>query len=57
MRLATIHPNVTTQQIIENTEFELIIPKDVPSTELPTCQELELLRLIDPTGIYIPRSS
>jgi len=28
----------------------------VPTTELPTHEELVLLREIDPHGIYIPRS-
>jgi len=56
IRLATVHPHVSVQQILENTEFELILPKDTPTTELPTCEELELLRAIDPTGIYIPRT-
>jgi len=57
MRLATIHPGVTVQQILENTGFDLITPRDVPSTEPPTYEELTLLRAIDPNGIYIPRPS
>lgn len=56
IRLATVHPGVSVQQILENTGFELIVPKEVPTTESPTYEELELLRAIDPTGIYIPRS-
>jgi glutaconate CoA-transferase subunit B len=55
IRLATIHPGVSIQQIMENSGFDLIIPKDVPTTESPTCEELALLRAIDPHGIYIPR--
>jgi glutaconate CoA-transferase subunit B len=56
IRLATVHPRVSVQQVLENTEFELIVPEDVPTTELPTCDELALLRAIDPNGIYIPRT-
>jgi glutaconate CoA-transferase subunit B len=56
LRLATAHPRVSVQQIIENTEFDLIVPTDVPSTDLPTCDELTFLRAIDPNGIYIPRT-
>jgi acyl CoA:acetate/3-ketoacid CoA transferase beta subunit len=56
LRLATVHPGVTVEQVLENTGFDLIVPKDVPTTDLPTCEELELLRAIDPTGIYIPRT-
>ena len=56
IRLATVHPGVSVQQVLENTSFDLIVPKDVPATELPTREELVLLREIDPHGIYIPRS-
>jgi glutaconate CoA-transferase subunit B len=56
IRLATIHPGVSTQQVVENSGFDLIVPKNVPTTELPTPEELRLLRAIDPNGIYIPRA-
>jgi glutaconate CoA-transferase subunit B len=56
MRLATLHPRVPVQQVLENTEFDLILPKDVLATELPKCEELALLKEIDPDGIYIPRN-
>jgi glutaconate CoA-transferase subunit B len=56
IRLATIHPGVSTQQVLENSGFDLIAPKIVPTTELPSQEELRLLRLIDPNGIYIPRT-
>jgi glutaconate CoA-transferase subunit B len=56
MRLASIHPGVTAQQVVENSGFDLIIPKTVPETKLPSHEELRLLREVDPTGIYIPRA-
>jgi glutaconate CoA-transferase subunit B len=55
IRLATIHPEVSVQQVVENSGFDLIIPQEVPATDLPTYEELALLRAIDPNGIYIPR--
>jgi glutaconate CoA-transferase subunit B len=55
MRLATVHPGVSVQQVVENSGFDLVIPKKVPTTELPAHEELTLLREIDPNGIYIPR--
>ena len=55
IRLATIHPGVTQQQILENTGFDMVVPKKVATTELPTREELTILRAIDPHGIYIPR--
>ncbi|MEM4704608.1 MAG: CoA-transferase [Candidatus Bathyarchaeia archaeon] len=56
LRLATVHPEVSVQQVLENSGCELIVPKHVPMTECPTLEELELLRKIDPKGIYIPRT-
>jgi glutaconate CoA-transferase subunit B len=56
MRLSTVHPGVSVEQVKECTSFDLVIPRNVPSTEPPTCEELALLRAIDPNGIYIPRS-
>jgi glutaconate CoA-transferase subunit B len=55
IRLATVHPGVSVQQVLENSGFDLMVPKEVPTTEPPTCEELGLLRAIDPHGIYIPR--
>ncbi|MEM2105592.1 MAG: CoA-transferase [Candidatus Bathyarchaeia archaeon] len=56
VRLAAVHPGVSVKQVLENSGFDLIVPKDVPTTELPTYEELKLLREIDPQGIYIPRN-
>jgi glutaconate CoA-transferase subunit B len=56
IRLATVHPGVTGGQVLENSGFDLKVPKNVLTTEFPTCEELDLLRAIDPTGIYIPRT-
>jgi glutaconate CoA-transferase subunit B len=55
IRLATIHPGVSLQHVLENTGFDLTIPESVSTTELPTYEELDILRVIDPHGIYIPR--
>ena len=52
MRLKSVHPGFTVDQVIENTGFELIIPKNVPTTESPTDEELHILRTrVDPTGL------
>jgi len=56
IRLAAVHPGVSVEQVLENSGFDLIVPKEVPTTELPTYEELKLLREIDPLGIYIPRT-
>lgn len=49
MRLASVHPGVTVDQVVAATGFELVVPDDVATTRLPTAEELELIRtVIDP---------
>jgi acyl CoA:acetate/3-ketoacid CoA transferase beta subunit len=51
MRLRSVHPGVTVEEIAEATGFELVVPSDVPETRLPTPEELDLLRnVLDPRG-------
>ena len=51
MRLRSIHPGVTLEDVVENTGFELVIEGDVPETRLPSTEELRLIRdVIDPEG-------
>lgn len=47
MRLVSIHPGVTVEEIKEATGFELIIPENVSETPAPTAQEIGVLRQID----------
>ncbi len=54
MRLKSLHPGVSVEQVKANTGFELIIPAQVGQNEPPSAEELRLLREeIDPTGFYI----
>jgi len=55
LKLLTVHPGITAEQVVENVSCDLIVDKNVPETEPPTIEELNLLRAIDPTGIYIPK--
>ncbi|WP_020119976.1 CoA-transferase subunit beta [Streptomyces canus] len=49
MRLASVHPGVTVEQVREATGFELAVPDEVPYTREPTAEELELIReVLDP---------
>ena len=51
MRLRSVHPGVTVDDVVAATGFELAIPDDVPESRLPTAEELELIReVIDPDG-------
>lgn len=52
MRLVSLHPGVTLEQVVENTGFELVLPEDdVPTTPLPSAGELQILRDLDPDGL------
>jgi acyl CoA:acetate/3-ketoacid CoA transferase beta subunit len=52
MRLRSVHPGVTVEEVVEATGFPLEVPEDVAESRLPTDEELQLVReLIDPTGL------
>jgi len=53
LKLLAVHPGVTIAQIQDNSEFEILIPDHVETTEPPTPEERRLLREIDPTGMAI----
>jgi len=54
MKLISVHPGVTVEDVVENTGFELIIPDEVSETKPPTEVDLRLLREeIDSAGIVI----
>ena len=44
MRIASVHPGVTVDEVVAATGFELVVPENVPTTRLPTDEELRLLR-------------
>lgn len=44
LRLKSVHPGVTVDEVVEKTGFELIVPRSVPETPKPTQHELEILR-------------
>ncbi|MEU3485114.1 CoA-transferase subunit beta [Streptomyces massasporeus] len=51
MRLASLHPGVTVEQVRDATSFELTVPDEVPATREPTDEELRLIReVVDPAG-------
>ncbi|RMG48205.1 MAG: hypothetical protein D6723_15470 [Acidobacteria bacterium] len=44
MRLKSVHPGVSAEEVQKNTGFELVIPEQIETTPLPTEEELKLLR-------------
>jgi len=52
MRLVSLHPGVTLEEVQDNTGFDLIVPEAVPTTAAPTVEEIALLRTkIDPQAV------
>lgn len=52
MRLASVHPGVRIDDVVEATGFELHIPVEVPETRTPTEEELRIIRdRLDPAGL------
>jgi glutaconate CoA-transferase subunit B len=53
MKLLSLHPGVTIEQVKANTQFELIVDEDPAVTETPPASVLDLIRSLDPDRIYI----
>jgi glutaconate CoA-transferase subunit B len=51
MRLRSVHPGVSVDDVVRATGFRLIVPERVPVTDSPTDAELVILRTrVDPRG-------
>ncbi len=51
MRLVSVHPGVTAEEVVESTGFELVIGESVPETRHPSIEELRIIRdVLDPEG-------
>jgi len=52
MRIASVHPGVSVEDVQAETGFPLVVETDVPTSREPTDEELKLLReVLDPKGI------
>ena len=51
MRLQSVHPGVTVDDVLAATDFELVVEGDVGITEPPTSAQLALIKQLDPTGM------
>jgi acyl CoA:acetate/3-ketoacid CoA transferase beta subunit len=52
MRLRSLHPDVTVAEVVAATGFKLVIPDEIPTSRIPTDEELRLVREeIDPLGL------
>ncbi|CAH0991267.1 Putative CoA-transferase subunit beta [Sinobacterium norvegicum] len=48
VRLVSVHPGITVEQVVENTGFPLEIPTIVATTTAPTEAQMEIINQIDP---------
>jgi len=53
IKLISLHPGVTIEQIKENSSMDIIIPDKIEISPEPTEKELKILKEIDPLGIVI----
>jgi acyl CoA:acetate/3-ketoacid CoA transferase beta subunit len=52
MRVRSVHPGVSVDDVQAATGFPLVVPADVPETRAPTDEDLRLVReLLDPKGL------
>ena len=51
MRLRSVHPGVSVDEVVEATGFDLAVGDDVEESRPPTDAELELLGRLDPDGL------
>lgn len=53
MKLLALNPGVSTEQVVEQTGFELLMAENIDRNDPPTAEELKILReVIDPDGLY-----
>ncbi len=51
MRLRSVHPGVDVDEVIESTDFEIVIPESVELSRVPSENEMEIIKIIDPNGL------
>ncbi|RDE17283.1 MAG: hypothetical protein C4K48_00100 [Candidatus Thorarchaeota archaeon] len=55
IRLMSVHPGYTVQDILDNVMFDLIVPDSVPTTPKPTQEQIDIMHKLDPNGIYLAK--
>ncbi|HVO85347.1 MAG TPA: CoA-transferase [Syntrophobacteria bacterium] len=57
MRVESLHPGITKEQVVANTGFEMLFVDPLPVTLEPTDHELKVLReVVDPLGMVIGKA-
>ncbi len=53
MRLVSLHPGVTREQVLENLGWEVAIADPLGTTEPPSERELSVIRELDPDRLHL----
>ncbi|MDP4788986.1 MAG: ketoacid CoA transferase [Haliea sp.] len=48
IRLLSLHPGVTVDEVQENTAYPVVVPASVPTTPAPTVEQLAIIAALDP---------
>ncbi|MGR5530207.1 CoA-transferase subunit beta [Vibrio alfacsensis] len=51
LRVLSVHPGVSVDDVVANTGFEIFVPDVVSVTPAPTIEQLEIIRQLDPHNI------
>jgi hypothetical protein len=52
MRLRSVHPGVTVDEVITASGFDLVVPPYVPATRVPDAEQLRIIReVLDPKDL------
>lgn len=51
IRVVSLHPGVGFEQVQDNTGFPLLRPDHLPTTPLPSAEQLDLIRRLDPNDV------
>jgi glutaconate CoA-transferase subunit B len=51
MRVVSLHPGVTLEQVRDNTGFDLAVSDSIDVTSAPTVQQLEIIADLDPLNV------
>jgi acyl CoA:acetate/3-ketoacid CoA transferase beta subunit len=53
LALLSLHPGIDVDEVQAHSEFEILIPSEVPVTHPPTAEERRILHEIDPAGMVL----
>jgi len=51
LRIRSLHPGVSADDLVAATGFDLVVPDDIPATRAPTDIEMEIINTLDPRGL------